>query len=47
MIDRLVDFALRKRLVVAMVCIFIAAYGYYSWTQLALEAYPDIADVTS
>jgi len=25
----------------------IAVYGYYSWTQLALEAYPDISDVTS
>src|SRR5712672_3578038 len=47
MIDRLVAFALHKRLVVAMVCIFAAIYGYYSWTQLALEAYPDIADVTS
>ena len=47
MIDRLVAFALRKRLVVVLVCIFIAIYGYYSWTQLALEAYPDIADVTS
>ncbi|HSV23222.1 MAG TPA: efflux RND transporter permease subunit, partial [Xanthobacteraceae bacterium] len=29
------------------IAIFIAMYGYYSWTQLALEAYPDIADVTS
>src|SRR5215475_12588169 len=47
MIERLVAFALRKRLVVVLVCIFIAIYGYYSWTQLALEAYPDIADVTS
>jgi cobalt-zinc-cadmium resistance protein CzcA len=47
MIDKLVAFALRKRLVVVLVCIFIAMYGYYSWTQLALEAYPDIADVTS
>ncbi len=47
MIDRLVAFALHKRLVVAMICIFAAIYGYYSWTQLALEAYPDIADVTS
>jgi cobalt-zinc-cadmium resistance protein CzcA len=47
MIDRLVAFALRKRLVVVLVCVFIAIYGYYSWTQLALEAYPDIADVTS
>ena len=47
MIDRLVELALRKRLVVAMISIFIAIYGYYSWTQLAVEAYPDIADVTS
>src|SRR5215470_11121948 len=47
MIDRLVAFALHKRLVVAMICIFAGVYGYYSWTQLALEAYPDIADVTS
>ena len=44
MIDWLVDFALRKRLVVAMICIFTAVYGYYSWTQLAVEAYPDVAD---
>ena len=47
MIDRLVAFALHKRVVVWMVCIFLAAYGYYSWTQLPLEAYPDIADVSS
>src|SRR6516162_3136899 len=47
MIERLVAFALRKRLVVVMICIFTAIYGYYSWTQLPLEAYPDIADVTS
>jgi heavy metal efflux system protein len=47
MINSLVAFALRKRLVVAMVSLFIALYGYYSWTQLAVEAYPDIADVSS
>src|SRR5215510_8448167 len=47
MIDWLVAFALRKRLVMFAVAIFTAMYGYYSWTQLALEAYPDIADVTS
>jgi len=47
MIDWLVGFALRKRLVVAMVCLFAGIYGYYSWTQLAVEAYPDIADVTA
>ena len=40
MIDWLVSFALRKRLVVAMICIFAGVYGYYSWTQLAVDAYP-------
>jgi cobalt-zinc-cadmium resistance protein CzcA len=47
MIDWLVGYALRKRLVVAMICIFISIYGYYSWTQLSVEAYPDIADTSS
>jgi cobalt-zinc-cadmium resistance protein CzcA len=46
-IDWLVSFALRKRLVVAMICVFAAIYGYYSWTQLAVEAYPDVADTAS
>ena len=47
MIDWLVGFALRKRLIVATMCIFAAVYGYYSWGQLAIEAYPDIADTAS
>jgi len=47
MIDWLVNLALRKRLVVAMICVFTTIYGYYSWTQLAIEAYPDIADTSS
>ena len=47
MIDWLVSLALKKRLVVAMVAVFATIYGYYSWTQLAIEAYPDIADTTS
>lgn len=47
MIDWLVSFALRKRLVAAMICVFAAVYGYYSWTQLAIEAYPDVADTAS
>jgi cobalt-zinc-cadmium resistance protein CzcA len=46
-IDWLVSFALRKRLVVAMICIFAAIYGGYSWSQLAIEAYPDVADTAS
>ena len=47
MIDWLVSLALRKRMVVAMICVFATIYGYYSWTQLAIEAYPDIADTSS
>src|SRR6266481_7055909 len=47
MIDWFVAYSLRKRLVVAMICVFVAIYGYYSWTQLVIEAYPDIADTSS
>ena len=47
MIDWIVSFALRKRLVVAMICLFAGIYGYYSWTQLAVDAYPDVADTES
>jgi heavy metal efflux system protein len=47
MTDRLVGLCLRKRLVVIMVALFVAAYGYYSWTQLAIEAYPELADVNA
>jgi heavy metal efflux system protein len=47
MIDWLVGLALRKRSVVAMMCVFAAIYGYYSWTQLTVDAYPDIADTSS
>src|SRR5580704_8769034 len=46
-IDWLVVFALRKRLVAAMICVFAAIYGYYCWTQLSIEAYPDVADTSS
>jgi len=46
-IDWLVSFALRKRLMVAMICILATIYGCYSWTQLAIDAYPDVADTAS
>jgi len=47
MIDWFVGLTLRKRLVVAMICLFASMYGYYSWTQLPVDAYPDIADTSS
>src|ERR1051325_4983876 len=46
-IDRFVELALRKRLVVAMICVFATNYGYYSWTELAVDAYPDVADTAA
>src|SRR5229473_2881959 len=45
--DWLVDFAFRKRLVSAMICILAAIYGGYCWTQLPIEAYLDVADTAS
>jgi heavy metal efflux system protein len=44
MIDAIFTYALRKHAVLTMIAVFGAIYGYYSWTQLAIEAYPDIAD---
>jgi heavy metal efflux system protein len=47
MIDRIVGFCLGKRLIVIMVALFAAAFGYYSWTQMTVEAYPELSDVTA
>jgi cobalt-zinc-cadmium resistance protein CzcA len=47
MIDRFVFFCIRNRRLILAIFLGIAILGYYSWTQLAVEAYPDIADVTS
>ncbi|MGO8927643.1 MAG: efflux RND transporter permease subunit [Limisphaerales bacterium] len=47
MINHLVSICLRKRLIAIMVAILFAVCGYYSWTQMAVEAYPDIGDVTA
>lgn len=44
---QLINTAIRKRWLFATLFALLAAGGYYSWTQLAIEAYPDIADVTS
>jgi cobalt-zinc-cadmium resistance protein CzcA len=47
MIERFVSICLRKRWLVLAVFAIIGAFGYYSWTTLAIEAYPDIADTTA
>ncbi len=47
MIERFVALCLRRRLVVWTVTLLVALFGYYSWTQLPIEAYPDISDTTA
>lgn len=44
MIERLVSFCLCRRWLVLSVFGVVAAYGFYSLKQLAIEAYPDISD---
>ncbi len=38
---------IEKRWVFAALFVLLAFFGWYSWKQLSIEAYPDIADVTS
>lgn len=38
---------IRKRRVMLCLFLMLGVFGYYSWKQLSIEAYPDIADVTS
>lgn len=38
---------IQKRGVVLCLFVLLCVFGYYSWKQLSIEAYPDIADVTS
>ena len=46
MIEKIVSLALHRRMVAIVIAVLVALYGYYSWTQLKIEAYPDISDVT-
>src|SRR5215469_15634072 len=47
MIERLVAICFARRGITWLVFVLAALYGAWSWTQLPLEAYPDIADTTS
>jgi cobalt-zinc-cadmium resistance protein CzcA len=44
---KLISTAIEKRWLFAVLFLLLALFGYYSWQQLSVEAYPDIADVTS
>ena len=44
MIRRLVDFALRERLMVLGLALLLVVWGIYSFYKLPVEAYPDVAN---
>ncbi len=47
MINALFRFCFEKRMLFIVVTILVLIFGYYSWTQLAIEAYPELSDVTA
>ncbi len=46
-IDRFIRFCLSRRWIMVAIFFMTGVFGYYSWTQLTIDAYPDIADVTT
>ena len=46
MINQLIALCFRRRHLAWVIAILISVYGYVSWTRMAIEAYPDISDVT-
>ena len=47
MIDKFVSACLERRWLMVALFLLIAAFGVYSWTELSVEAYPDISDTTA
>ncbi|MCX7728099.1 MAG: CusA/CzcA family heavy metal efflux RND transporter [Bacteroidia bacterium] len=44
---KIIEISILRRWLMLFIFIVIGLFGYYSWEQLSIEAYPDIADVTS
>ena len=42
----IIELALKRWKVMILLFSLLAIFGYFSWKQLSIEAYPDIADVT-
>ncbi|WP_326980882.1 CusA/CzcA family heavy metal efflux RND transporter [Chryseobacterium sp. MYb264] len=45
--EKLLTLSIQKKWLILALFIFLGLFGYYSWTKLSIEAYPDIADTTS
>lgn len=44
---QLLTISIQKRWLMLALFLLLGFFGYYSWTRLSIEAYPDIADVSS
>lgn len=43
---KIISISIRNRWIMVALFVLLGCFGYYSWEQLAIDAYPDIADVT-
>lgn len=46
MINQLIALCFRRRHLAWVLAILVSFYGYISWTKMAVEAYPELSDVT-
>jgi cobalt-zinc-cadmium resistance protein CzcA len=46
MLKKIIEIAIRRWKIVAVLFALLCFFGYYAWKQLSIEAYPDIADVS-
>ncbi len=47
MIEKFIRYALDKRWMMMVGFLFLGMFGFYAWNNLEIDAYPDIADVTT
>lgn len=46
MINQLIAICFRRRYLAWVIAILVVFYGYVSWVNMSVEAYPDISDIT-
>jgi len=46
MINQFIALCFRRRTLVWVLTLMLLVYGYFSWTHMTVEAYPDISDTT-
>ncbi len=44
--EKFISLLIQRRWLMATIFVIVSAFGVYAWTQLSIDAYPDIADVT-